>query len=320
MIKWTITEELYIGTTQNFIQTNKLAIFNLYNTIINNNFEPLYPNIKEKLKRLSDYSIIIYFNTTQNITTQLEKLIETLNIEAKIYFTDHFNKYTKPYPTLINDFFSQKLDSESFICGNEIVDYKFATNSNLSYKIPDNFFLNKQNIIPTFLYPLNFTEKPSEINIQLNSQPKDMIILAGYQASGKSTIAKYLFEKYGYHILSLDEYVIKKNLLTMNKIENIIKEHNLIVIDYFCLKQIRKKFIDIGKKYGYYIRTIILDYDQQLIKHNSYYRYLKEGREIANVFYDAKFDLSCNKNEGIDDIIYCENFYPDDKLYYQYAF
>jgi hypothetical protein len=57
-----------------------------------------------------------------------------------------------------------------------------------------------------------------------------------------------------------------------------------------------------------------------LLKHNSYYRYLKEGREIANIFYNTKLKLNCDKEEGIDDIIHFKQFYPIDSEYYQYLF
>ena len=324
MISWNINNDINEGVTENFKQKNKLAIFSLYGVLINHNFSLIYQNTKDKLQKLNNdnYAIVIYFNLPcpdNNIQNKIEDLIKLLSVETKIFYTDHFNKYTKPYNELI-----KKLPfpsyTFSFICGNDNIDYKFAYNCNLKYIIPDYFFLDKPNLIPKISYPITFSEKHSELFIKITPQIKDMIILVGYQASGKSIVAKYLAKKYGYYILSVDDYVLNKQILSMNKIENIINQHNKIIIDYFCIKPIRKKFIDIGKKYDYYIRTIVFDYDLDLIKHNSYYRYLKEGREIANIFYNTKLDLTINKEEGIDEIIKFKPFYQNDQEYYKYMY
>lgn len=290
---------------------NKISIFCI-NDIID---EYIY-----KIKNLYNdgYQVIFYFDKENNDNTIKNlKYINSIN-----FYICNFCKYSKPFTTILDQyFFGIVFDENSFICGNSELDYKFALNCKLKYIPYENFFYGEQKNYPTLFYPIISHSCCKNYNLQLVPKQKDMIILVGYQGSGKSTLANYIKKTYNYEILSIDDYILNNNMLLLSKIEKFIQNNANIVIDYFCLKPIRKKFINLGKKYGFHIRVIILNYDIDIMKHNSYYRFLKYNREISSVFYDVQFDLSCNKEEGIDEIITInELFEVDDNKYYTYMF
>lgn len=281
-------ENFFVAQTQNFFFKKKIAIF--------------CDDESYKKVNSQECSIIFYINKEIKITE---------DIEYKIFHIKNFCKYSKPFTTIIKDYFNNIDKTNIFIYGKCELDYKFALNCNLNY-IGEKYAIS---------YPIDLQKKYQEYNFNLLPKEKDMIILVGYQGSGKSTLANYIKNKYDYFILSIDDYIFKKNILLLSKIENIIQNNNKIIIDYFCLKPIRKKFIDLGRKYNYNIRVIILNYDLDIIKHNSYYRFLKEEREIANIFYDVIFDLTCDKNESVDEILYFnEIFSANDTNYYKYMY
>jgi hypothetical protein len=51
MIFWSDNKIIIEGTTKNYKQTNKIAIFSLYNILVDNNFSLIYPNTKEKITK-----------------------------------------------------------------------------------------------------------------------------------------------------------------------------------------------------------------------------------------------------------------------------
>lgn len=48
--------------------------------------------------------------------------------------------------------------------------------------------------------------------------PQNNIILVGYMGSGKTTIGKYISEKYGYEFIDTDDYIVKKEGMSINDI------------------------------------------------------------------------------------------------------
>lgn len=292
MITWERFENYDIGQTENFELKNKIAIFCDMNNTIN----------------LEDHTIIYYLDNID------EKDVEIIvkNASVKIFNVKKFCKYSKPFDTFIVDFFQNMKIENMLLYGETELDYKFALNCGIK-------FICKNT--PQINYPIDFTKKNQDLNFEIEPKQKDMIILVGYQGCGKSTYANYMKEKYNYYVLSIDDYVLKNNILLLSKIEEIIKNNSKIIIDYFCLKPIRKKFINFGKKYEFYIRIAKFDCDINFAKHNSYYRYLKENREIANLFFETKLDLNCDLSENIDEIITIKDFFHNaDKKYYKYMF
>ncbi len=75
----------------------------------------------------------------------MENLINILNIEVKIFYTEHINQYTKPFSTILNHLHFPSY-THSFICGKSNIDYNFALNCNIKYITSEQFFVTEQAI------------------------------------------------------------------------------------------------------------------------------------------------------------------------------
>lgn len=278
-------------------------------------------NIKKIISCDKNTQLICFTNfhskNLELIENKIKKIIKFLDTAIIFYFTIEFNKYEKPYTTIL-----KHIQNINCFYGSNETNFKFAINCNISFMNINTFQLEDLNNRP-INYPIlvknNITIK-HEFFFELNNIfEKDLILLVGYPASGKSFVANYLKNKYDYFVLSLDNYLLK-NRFNINDIENIIVKHKKIIIDYCCIKPIRKKFIIIGKKYEYHIRSIHIDLNIDLLKHNSYYRYLTFDREISKEIYNIKLQLDCNHDEEINEIIKLNNIFINDVNYYKYTY
>jgi predicted kinase len=113
------------------------------------------------------------------------------------------------------------------------------------------------------------------------SNKKEMIILIGNIASGKTTLSKEYYRK-GYlvvcadeirNMLSVDNYIfdyeLEDNVIheaTHSITENILKLNKDVVIDETMMKvKYRKAYIDLAKKYNYKVIGIVLaDYGKEV--------------------------------------------------------
>jgi len=274
-------------------------------------------NMKKVVMDNINVQVICYTNFSitdlELIKSKIDAFEKILNANIIFYFTTEFNKYTKPFATILND-----LNNVICFYGTNEINFKFALNCNIKFMNLETLQIddlkNRQINYPISIKN-NFT---FELN---NICGKNLILLVGYPASGKSFLAKYIANKYDYFILSLDDHLLKKNRMNILDFENIITKYNNVIVDYCCLKPIRKKFINIGKKYNYHIISICIDCDINLLKHNSYYRYLKYDREIAKSVYDLNLQLGCDYGEGIDEMIKLDNIIvTNNDEYYKYMY
>jgi bifunctional polynucleotide phosphatase/kinase len=146
--------------------------------------------------------------------------------------------------------------------------------------------------------------------------------MSGPPGSGKSTfINKYLsnFTK-----ISQDQLKTKAKCIKQCEIE--LKSSKNIVIDNTNGdKNIRKEYIDLGKKYGYKVKCINIICSKELARHNSLYRAVKTNWEnyiptVAYNVYYKKFTKP-DKLEGFDTVFdYKFNLYTTDPDYFLYYY
>ena len=359
MITWENTSMYIKGITENFKFTNKLAMFDLDNTLITtisgkifqineNDYKWKYDNIVIKLRKLfkNNYSIIIISNqagiekgkqTYEKFTNKLNKLIQLLNIDIFIFCSTGYNIYRKPSPTFFHNFIPNKCDIDfehTFYCGDAAgrisdynnTDYKFALNCLVKFITPEYFFLNKKEQLPLIIYPniLNYVNYNTNILDKLHNinHIKQMIIMVGFPASGKSTVSKILSEKYNYIVINQDNI---KNINKCKKYtEELLKNGQSVIIDRTNPDiESRHIWINLANLYKYNIIVIEMSTSIELSKHNNYYRCYKSNvKHIPEIVYNIYKSKYCKPDisEGINDIIKVHCNYPNDLFYYYYLY
>jgi len=351
-LTWLVTPDYLHAGTPNFLFTNKLAIFDLDNTLITTKNEKKFPvdendwkwkftNTKEKIIKLTEeqYCIIILSNqagiatgkqTVKTWTAKLNQIVKELNIDIRVFCTTDNNKYKKPSPSFFHEFIPNDVISnldfkKSFFCGDAAgrkgdfsdTDYKFALNCMLNFKTPESFFKNEKFKFTPPIYPnldtlTNTTNFVPKIN--------DIVIMVGFPASGKSTFANFLKSKFNYSIINQDTLKTYTKCVDMAKL--LMHNGKSIVIDATNpSKEIRKKWINLANKNKYSVRICKMNTSEQLSMHNNAYRSFKTNKKmiptIAYRFFKSKFEEP-SMLENISEIIKIDMSSPNDLHYFYY--
>lgn len=358
-MNWIIDNDYLIGSSKNFKfdfkQTKKLALFDLDNTIIKTKSNKVFPcdytdwifnydNTKKILHNYidNDYCIIIISNQSQlkNNQTKINDWIKKinniqkkLNIELKIFCSTSHNKYRKPLPSFYNEFIQIENKEHIFYCGdaggrkNDFADtdLKFALNCMIKFKYPEEVFLNINNPDKTLsLKPLipyvNFSINKIEHIIKQND--KEIVILVGYPASGKSYIAKK-YHKLNYVIINQDTLKTKTKCIKI--FNNALSNQSSIIIDNLNPDyETRKFWIQCAKKHNYKTKIIQMTTDINLSKHNNLYRMYKHNKKyIPNIvynIYNKKYEKPSYKIDKVDIIEYVHFVFPNDYEYFYYMY
>ena len=312
----------------------------------------LFPNVKQTLKTYENdgYSIIIISNqggislgkqTVESWSNKINQIQNELQIDLYVFCSINHNKYRKPYPTWFNEFIPSNIHQTinrkvSFYCGDACgrpgdfsnTDYKFALNCMVKFVTPELFFIGKFENIPKIVYPDIFNiqnnSTDSAITVLNNFVPnkKEMILMIGYQGSGKSYVANVLKEKYNYTVINQDTLKSKSKCLKNIKIS--MSNSESIVIDQTNPdKDKRNEFITIAKINGYTVRAILMTTSLELSQHNNYFRHITTGTKIvpkiAYNIYGSKFEEP-ELNEGYSNIIKIHPSKPKDYNYYFYLY
>ena len=303
---------------KNHKYTDKFAGFDLDYTLIKtksgkifpkdvNDWTLLYTEIKNKLNKLSDYTIIIFSNQMGISKGHIkeEELIEKITnikkeLDIKFIFMaskeDDINR--KPRIGMF-EFIDSKLNinfnkKESFYVGDmagrqkdkDDTDRKFAHNLGVKFHTPEEFFLNKSpekyNING---YNLDYKNK--KYNIDFNVK-KELVMITGYPGSGKSYLAKQFK---GYEHVSKDEYKNKFD----KYLESQMKNNKPVVVEgLYPDNTSRNKVKILAEKYNYTTRYILMETSKELSYHLNLYRQLYEGKkkipEIVYHKYDKKYE------------------------------
>lgn len=353
-INWTNNSEYLIGSTKKFKFLNKLAGFDLDGTIIkpksgakfpkdHTDWTFLYDNTISKIKKLTKEGFCILIITNQSLLSKkgesnenefklkINNIVKELNVEVKILCSTGKNKYRKPSPIFYYDFIPEKirqsLSNDSFYCGDAAgrihdfaaTDFKFALNCMLNFYTPEQLFLNETQILPKIEYPN--IHKIKQLNFTFTPKDKEMIIMIGFQASGKSYISNLISEKYNYVIINND--TLKTNKKRIDLLNISFENNKSIIIDNTNPdKKTRKEYIDLAKKNNYSLRCIYMTTSMDISKHNNYYRMIKGGLLIPDIAYNI-FNKKLEEpllNEGFTEIIKLNAGYPKDPLYFDYLY
>jgi len=349
--------------TSNAKFSGTLAMFDLDQTLIKpkinktairpyTEFVYLSPNVINKLIEFNNngYQLVIISNQKvlkkdserqdwiKKINKIYSDLTENVKCELIVFASLLDDKYRKPRSGVLEFIQPNNL---SFYCGDALArpsdfsecDIKFAINIGVKCYSPeyiwngvaidnDTIYINYP-ILKNLLYYKAFQYPLTGLQTDNN---KEMILMVGLQASGKSLLAKWIKKQNAnkpYEIVSLDiEKTIQK---CIKKTENLCMGwYNIILDNTNPTQEARKRFIDIAKKYNYIVKVIEIQYSFEHSMHNNYYRSIKHNLPLVpNValYKYIKYYEVPNKDEGIDEIIKLPPIRPTLNLdYNEYLF
>lgn len=286
----------------------KMASFDYDWTIVNpkdgktfptniNDWQWLYPDVPNKIKKYYEDGYMIVIFTNQSKTWKYEQIklvIKTLEIPVFIVIATEKINY-KPNLNLFTTFIkNNKIDKDkSFFIGD-------ALGRKTDFSDSDKIFA--ENIgIPCFPPENIFNKEIKEINISLDmfslSNDNEIIIIMGYPGSGKSTIAKKICENEKYIHIEGDVYKTSSNMIKKS-LDYILQKKSIVFDATNSSIKKRKEYIDLAKKYNYKIKCIHIStsldisYKQNLNRDDT-----KKVPKIAFSVY-SKYYEEPNESEG----------------------
>ena len=321
-------------------KSDKIASFDLDDTIIKTKSGKtfsqsaddwmFYDNIEDKLKSLTQnqYTIIIISNQKgiksgktkkTDWKGKIEEMRNRLNIDFILMCSLNDDLYRKPRTKLWDEFVKLNIPSihpDSFYCGDAgglkddfaDTDFKFALNIGIKFIHRDEYILGNKNLNCIAKYPIDFKKlndnNKNNNNKFIEGKDVEVIINVGLPGSGKSTFTKNCILIKGYEYINQDE--LKTQQKCLKKLEEFLKQNKSVVIDNTNVsKVVRKKYLDIIKKYNVKCRCIKFNTSVEICQHNSYYRnFISEG--TVKVIPQLVFNIMKKKmNEpGLDEGFY----------------
>lgn len=231
---------------------DKVAGFDLDDTLITGKALTPYPGVIEKLKSLIEggYNIIIVSNQKKRhigdkkLETKLEGVGKVLGIPFIAFCAREENKFRKPENGILS-LIPESFGKMEFFVGDAAgrpgdhsdCDKKFAENSNIPFYTANEYFISEKeisrNILPSCLSPIS--------NIQILT----LVIMIGYPGSGKSTWCKNMIPTYSY--VNRDTLKDMKKCVVNCKRE-LQKGNNVVIDNTNYTKEMREKFITIAKE------------------------------------------------------------------------
>jgi bifunctional polynucleotide phosphatase/kinase len=287
-----------------------------------NDWEWLYPNVKDKLTVIAkDFQVVVFSNqmgiskgktTEKEIKLKCKNIQKDINIPIIFLMSTEDDKYRKPRIGLWKILSKENIIKEgSFYVGdaagriktNEYKkdhsdsDRKFAENIGITFYTPEVFFLNEKERKWEYQgYKLDKQIKKVDYP-KLPKNNKTIVLVSGLPGSGKSCLAQKLEKKYKYTFLSKDK---DKGKFNSNLKKCFESNENIIVEGLLYSSDQRKLFLDHAKQYGYNKILIQVKTDMDLSYHLNYYRHLKRDvklvPKIVYNIYNKNYDKPLKKD------------------------
>ena len=265
-------------------------------------WEWLYPNIPEKIKKHYEdgYMIVIFTNQSKLWKhDQIQNVAKSLDIPIFIVVATEKCNY-KPNPILFTNLVGEyKINkAESFFVGDALgrksdfsdSDKIFAENIGVTCYSPEDIFkINNETYI---------IEMPL---IPLSSEP-EIIIIMGYPGSGKSTIAKHICKNEKYIYIEGDIYKTSSKMIKAS-LEHILQKKSIVFDATHSSSKKREIYVELGKKYNYKILCIHVSTSLEIsYKRNKLRDIEKHVPKIAYSVYKKNYEEP-SENEGFKLIV-----------------
>lgn len=300
-------------------------------------------NVVAKLKKLhkDGYSLVILTNqkgisggkTDKEIwKTKVENVCAMINLPILILVSCSNDMYRKPITCLWNKYVNCQLDKKSsFFCGDaggitskrkygdtvitkdfSDTDYKFALNLGIRFIHRDEFVFDidiDKKLLTLDYADLNSINKGKYDFTPKNKNDQEMIINVGMPGCGKSSYTKKYVLPHDY--IHINQDTLKTAAKCLKVCETELKAGKSVVIDNTNPSaEVRKKYIDIAKKYNVRCRCLLFIVSKDVAIHNNYYRHVKSDGKI-DIVPDIVYNIFNKKYEKPE---LKEGFYQIDEL------
>jgi bifunctional polynucleotide phosphatase/kinase len=315
------TENLFLAHGALDEKGNKIAAFDIDHTIVKPingktffnkecDFEFVFPNVVEKLSKLSKTHTIVFFSNHGNVTDEYKNMLTRIyhSFPFIVMISKDDDNYRKPRIGMMNqlkkiiDNFDLKL--EYFVgdaAGRVRVGYahapttsssaalvpikgkkdfsdtdlKFALNLNVPFLTPEQFFLDRYEEIPIVLTGFNAKEHAMIPYNPPDYNNHEIILFVGKSSSGKTTFFKTFLEPFGY--IHVNQDTLKTKEKCIKKVKEICGNGKLVIDNTNPDTSTRKLYVDIAKSKGIPIYCYHFIADKDLCLHNNYYRMSVNG-------------------------------------------
>jgi len=206
---------------------------------------------------------------------QIKHAIEALNLE---HLTIIIGVRTqKPDTALFDKAFPKFKPENAFYVGD-------AAGRKDDWSDKDKIFaanLKVKFLTPEEIFPLDAVTAPPT-NIK-PSKEKEVIIMVGYPASGKSTIAKNVYEKAGYHILSGD--VLKTAPAMIKAAAKVVATQSVVFDSTAGTKAKREQFIEFAKAHSLPVRVIWVKTPIDIAMERNKQRAAEGGTKVPDIAF-----------------------------------
>lgn len=309
-----------------------------------------YKEIPKKLKKLHEEGYKVVFFTNQlgvtkgkiniaDLKTKFIDVVDDIGIPVQILVSTKGGLYRKPAPGMWN-FLKEKLNggvevdmSQSFYVGDAAgrpkdwapkkkkdfsnSDRLFALNVGLEFKTPEEYFVG----YPTAKFEMpefdprkisSKTQMFEPADTRLTSGSQEVILLAGYPASGKSFFAKKYLEPKGYVLVNRDSLGTWQKCVSLCK--DSLKKGKCVVVDNTNPDvDSRSRYLAAASSCGVPCRCFVFTTALQHARHNERFR------EITDKSHQAINDMIMNsfkkkyvlpdRKEGFSEVVKV-NFVP----------
>ena len=272
----------------------------------------------------------------QEFKIKLRKETLTLNIKLnlQIFYSTEDDNYRKPMVGMFELMKSiLKPIDVVYYCGDAAgrlndfsrSDLYFANNCEVKFKTPEEIFhdnnivtlLQLKNLKSYELYSkdiwingqlentrviINYEREKILENININNEKKELIIMIGPQASGKSTITKYLSSKFNFGVINADNQKTKSTMKkAFKQYEQDLSIKGIIIDNTNPTKKSREEWKSyLTNPTDWNIKIIFIDISKLISFHLTKYRQNFTGIKIPSVAihtYYKKLEKPTN-NEG----------------------
>lgn len=301
-----------------------------------------HPNIFNKLKELHSKGFKIVFFTNQlgvakgktnlsSLKVKIENVIRKLQVPVQVFIATHEGKYRKPcdgmWEKLCKNYNSGKeIDlktslyvgdaagrekewapkkKKDFSCSDRL----FALNIGVQFFTPEEFFLNekptKKFIMPVF--------DPRKLDTDACFVPpdtfalnkKELVVLVGYPACGKSHFSSHILKPKGYKIVSRDELGSWQKCV--QKAKQYLSDSSVVIDNTNLTVEERSRYTKVAQEVGVGCRCFVFTTSAEHCRHNERFRQMSGGSHAKinpMVFNKMKSSYAePSKKEGFSNVI-----------------
>ncbi|KAL3316254.1 hypothetical protein Ciccas_005100 [Cichlidogyrus casuarinus] len=266
-----------------------------------------------------------------NYQSKLKAIHEILGVPLQFFVSLADDKYRKPRTGMWHEHIVKHNDSREIdlaesryigdaagrkACKGKKADFSnsdrfFAENLGIPFMLPEEFWLGEQPpskdlVNPPAIVPSNIPAMDKSRFSKAST--KEIVIMVGFPASGKSYISQQFFAEMGYEVVNRDVHGTWQKCCSL-MVGHLEKGKSVVVDNTNVDKESRSRYILAAKKHdaNIKIRAFLMQTSSDQCKHNELYRQLtgSNHQAISTMVLNMmkkKFEEP-EKSEGFDEII-----------------